>query len=163
VVPEAERAVAELRRELDPAALLGVPAHVTVLFPFMPATEIGDDVLVRLTALFQTLPAFEHTFAGTSWFGDEVLWLAPEADGVFRSLTRLVWEAFPAYPPYEAQFADVVPHLTIADHGPLEAMQAAERTVQRHLPISTTTRAVTLIVEQPSGRWEPAEWFALGD
>jgi 2'-5' RNA ligase len=155
--------VAELRRELDPAALLGVPAHVTVLFPFMPVTEIAEDVLVRLAALFKTVPAFENTFASTSWFGDEVLWLAPEADVVFRSLTRLACEAFPAYPPYAGQFADVVPHLTIADHGPLEAMQVAERTVRRHLPICTVTRAVTLIVEQPSGHWEAARTFALGD
>ena len=33
-VPEAETAVAAWRERLDPQAVLGVPAHITVLFPF---------------------------------------------------------------------------------------------------------------------------------
>jgi len=45
------------------------------------------------------MPAFTHNFTRTGWFGDEVLWLASDADQVFRSLTELVWTAFPAYPP----------------------------------------------------------------
>jgi 2'-5' RNA ligase len=161
VVAEAETTVAHLRLQLDPVARLGVPAHVTVLFPFMPPSEIHDDVMVRLAALFRTVPAFTHNFVRSAWFGDEVLWLASDAAQVFRSLTRLVWTAFPAYPPYEGQFDEVVPHLTIADHGPPGEMQAAERTVQPHLPITAITRAVTLMAEQPSGRWEAAESFAL--
>src|SRR5262249_21493881 len=152
VVAEAEPAVARLRLQLDPVARLGVPAHVTVLFPFMPASEIRDDVMVQLTALFRTVPAFTQSFMRTAWFGDEVLWLASDASDVLRSLTQLIWTAFPAYPPYEGQFDDVVPHLTIADRGPFDEMQAAERTVQPHLPIVAMTRAVTLIVEQHSGR-----------
>jgi 2'-5' RNA ligase len=161
VVAEAEPAVAQLRRQLDPVARLGVPAHVTVLFPFIPASEIQGAVMVRLAALFRTVPAFTHNFVRTAWFGDEVLWLGSDAAQVFRSLTQLVWTAFPAYPPFEGQFDDVVPHLTIADHGARGEMQAAERTAQLHLPISADTRAVTLMVEQPSGHWEAAESFTL--
>ena len=161
VVPESEPAVAQLRFALDPVARLGVPAHVTVLFPFMPASEIRDEVTDQLTALFGTVPAFTHNFVRSAWFGDEVLWLASDAAQVFRSLTQLVWTAFPAYPPFEGQFDDVVPHLTIANRGSFDEMQAAERTVQRHLPIVVTTRAVTLMVEQPSGRWETSASFAL--
>jgi 2'-5' RNA ligase len=161
IVAEAEPAVAELRLRLDPAARRGVPAHVTVLFPFIPASEIRDDVLESLAALFQTVPAFEHNFVRTSWFGDEVLWLDSEAAETFATLTRLVWEAFPAYPPFEGQFDVVVPHLTIGDRAPLAEMQAAERTVQRHLPIRAMTRAVTLMVEQYSSHWQVAESFAL--
>jgi 2'-5' RNA ligase len=127
VVAEAEPAVAQLRRQLDPVARLGVPAHVTVLFPFIPASEIQGAVMVRLAALFRTVPAFTHNFVRTAWFGDEVLWLGSDAAQVFRSLTQLVWTAFPAYPPFEGQFDDVVPHLTIADHAPRGEMQAAER------------------------------------
>lgn len=162
VVGEAEPAVGELRRELDPVARLGVPAHVTVLFPFMPAEEIDDEVMLRLAGLFRTVPSFEHAFVRTAWFGDDVLWLASDADAIFGSLTNLVADAFPDYPPYEGQFDDVVPHLTIADHGRMDAMRAADRAVQPHLPIRTVTRAVTPLVEQPSGRWETAESFALG-
>ena len=161
VVAEAEPVVAQLRLRLDPVARLGVPAHVTVLFPFMPASELRDEAMLRLATLFGTVPAFTHIFARSAWFGDEVLWLASDAAEVFRSLTELVWTAFPAHPPFEGEFNEVVPHLTIANRGPLEDMRAAEQTVQRHLPISAITRAVTLMVERPSGRWVTAATFAL--
>ncbi len=161
IVAEAEPAVAPLRLQLDPVARLGVPAHVTVLFPFMPASEIRDEVMARLTALFRTVPAFTHNFVRSAWFGDEVLWLASDAADMLRYLTQLVWSAFPAYPPFEGQFNEVVPHLTIANRGPFDEMQAAERAVQQYLPIVTMTQAVTLMVEQPSGRWEAAASFAL--
>jgi 2'-5' RNA ligase len=132
VVAEAEPAVAQLRLSLDPVARLGVPAHVTVLFPFMPASEIHDEVTLRLTTLFRRVPAFPHNFVRSAWFGDEVLWLASDAAQALRSLTELVWTAFPAYPPFEGLFDDVVPHLTIANGASFDEMQAAERTVQRH-------------------------------
>lgn len=40
-VPEAEPAVARHRERLDASAPLGVPAHITVLFPFMAPATIG--------------------------------------------------------------------------------------------------------------------------
>ena len=73
VVAEAEPAVAQLRLQLDPVARLDVPAHVTVLGPFMPASEIRDNMMAQLAALFGTVPAFTHNFTPTAWFGDDVL------------------------------------------------------------------------------------------
>jgi hypothetical protein len=116
-----------------------------------------------MAALFRTVPAFSYNLVRSDWFGDEVLWLAPDTDEDFRSLTSLVWTAFPAYPPYEGRFNDVIPHLTVADHGPVEKMQAAERSVQMQLPIPAVTRKVALLVEQASAPWEAAASFALDD
>lgn len=163
VVPEAETAVGQLRFELDPVARLGVPAHVSVLFPFVPAAKIDDDVIARTATLLRTVPTFQHSLFRSAWFGHEVLWLAPDASEMFRSLTSTVVGAFPDYPPYAGRFDDVVPHLTIADHAPIDAMQQAEQAVQSHLPISAITRTVTLMVEQPSGHWRAAASFALND
>jgi hypothetical protein len=39
-VPEAEPAVRHHREHLDANAPLGIPAHITVLFPFMPPETI---------------------------------------------------------------------------------------------------------------------------
>jgi hypothetical protein len=55
-VPEAEPAVARHRERLDANALLGIPAHVTVLFPFMPPQMIGPPVLGDLERLFVAVP-----------------------------------------------------------------------------------------------------------
>jgi 2'-5' RNA ligase len=161
LVPEAEAVVGRWRLALDPVAQLGVPAHVTVLFPFMPARELSERVVTRLAALFRSTNAFEHSLVRSEWFDDEVLWLAPDAGERFRELTDLVSTAFPEYPPYDGQFDDVVPHLTVADHGPLNEMRAVEQALQDHLPIKATARAITLMVEQRSARWKAAAAFAL--
>ena len=163
-VPEAEPAVGEPRSRLDGNARLGIPAHITVLFPFMPPAYIDDAVLRRLTGIFAAVPAFEHRLVRTSWFGEDVLWLAPDDDAPFRSLTESVHQAFPDYPPFGGQYEDVVPHLTIADRGPLDQMQAAALRVEKHLPISCVARGVSLMVQRhASGAWTRADWFALGD
>ena len=44
-VPAADPLVAELRAQFDATARLGVPAHITVLVPFMPPQRITPAVL----------------------------------------------------------------------------------------------------------------------
>ena len=112
-IPEAEPAVGALRQSLDPSAALGAPAHVTALFPFIPADDVHDGVLDRIAGAVADVPAFPYRFSRTAWFDDRVVWLAPDDDTPFRALTDRIWRAFPAYPPFEGVFADVVPHLTI--------------------------------------------------
>jgi hypothetical protein len=89
------------------------------------------------------------------------VWLAPDPDAPFRVLTQAVADAFPAYPPYGGQFPDPVPHLTIADRGPPEAMHAAEQQLQRALPIRSIAGSVTLLTELPTGRWDQTATFFL--
>ena len=43
-VPAADAAVARHREILDLAAGWGVPAHLTVLYPFVPPAQLDDDV-----------------------------------------------------------------------------------------------------------------------
>jgi len=77
-----------------------------------------------------------------------VLWLAPRDPGPFRALAQLVFSSYPAFPPFEGRFSDVVPHLTIGHRHPLGALRAAERSVQAHLPIEASAAAVTLMTQQ---------------
>jgi 2'-5' RNA ligase len=162
-VPEAEPAVSEPRSRMDGNARLGVLAHITVLFPFMPAAHIDDAVLRRLAGVFAAVPAFEHRLVRTSWFGEDVLWLAPEDDVPFRSLTESVHREFPDYPPFGGLYEDVVPHLTIADRCPMEQMKSAEQLVEQHLPINCLATGVSLVVQSDtSGQWTRSASFALG-
>ncbi|HEX6526464.1 MAG TPA: 2'-5' RNA ligase family protein [Streptosporangiaceae bacterium] len=114
-VPEAEPAVARHRERLDASARLGVPAHITVLSPFMPPQAIGPAEFIRLEHLFAAFSPFRFQLDRTAWFGDEVLWLAPRDPGPFRALTRSVTGAFPAFPPYQGQFGGSAPP---PDRGP---------------------------------------------
>ncbi len=161
-VPEAEPAVARHRRHLDDNAPLGIPAHVTVLFPFMPPETISPSVLAELEHLFAAVSRFRFRLERTDWFGTNVLWLAPSEPEPFRALTNRVYEAFPAFPPFEGQHDVVVPHLTIGHSHPVNDLRAAEVAVQAYLPIDAHATAVALMTEQfAGGHWTVTRRFAM--
>lgn len=163
-VPEAEPVVGAHRLRLDEHAALGAPAHVTVLFPFLPADALDDAVLDRLGELFRGAPTFSYAFSGTAWFGDDVLWLAPDDPAPFRDLTARVHGAFPWFPPYAGAFGDdVVPHLTVGHRHPRPALAAAERAVAAHLPVTGSANGVVLLAQTgPDSRWSQRAVFPLG-
>jgi 2'-5' RNA ligase superfamily len=160
--PRADPVVAQYRERLDTSAPLGIPAHITVLFPFMPPGDIDAAVLDQLEHLFADTSRFRFQLDHTNWFGSTVLWLAPRDPGPFRALTQRVHETFPAFPPFEGQFDDVIPHLTIGHGHPLNDLRAAEKTVQVQLPIDGHATAVTLMTQQSArGHWTKTATFAL--
>ena len=85
-VPDAEPVVGRLRARLDRSASRGVPAHVTVLYPFVSPRQITPAVIQMTAAAVRSVPGFGCRFAGTNWFGEDVLWLAPEPAGPFSSM-----------------------------------------------------------------------------
>src|SRR5262245_59095374 len=56
LVSEADQVVGPVRLAHDPVAALGVLAHVTLLFPFVPAARVDDAVLARLADQFAHAP-----------------------------------------------------------------------------------------------------------
>ncbi len=70
VVPEAERAVREHRAEFDLAARVGVPAHITVAYPFKPVDIMAAKEIERLREMFRTVNPFWVELRTTGWFGD---------------------------------------------------------------------------------------------
>lgn len=160
-VPEAEALVGRYRLELDANAALGAPAHVTILFPFVPAARVGDAVLDRLRRLFSACAPFDYRFARLAWFGEHVLWLAPDDPVPFRELTARVEGEWPEHPPFEGAFSDVVPHLTVGHGVELERLLAAERAVTPGLPVIGRATGVTLLVQDDQGRWSRRAQFPL--
>lgn len=161
-VPEAEPVVARHRERLDANARLGIPAHITVLFPFMPPGAIGPAAVTTLERQFAAVRRFRFRLDRTAWFGNEVLWLAPRDPGPFRALTRAVVEAYPAFPPYGGEFGDSTPHLTIGEGRPLASLRAAEESVRPHLPIDAQATAVTLMTQRSAdGPWARTAIFPL--
>ena len=162
-IPQADDVVGPLRARLDPAAALGVPAHVTVLAPFVPPDGLDDGVLSKLADVVRSVPAFGVTFARVAWFGQEVVWLAPEPAGPFRALTKAVCAKFPGYPPYGGAIPDVVPHLTIGMDQPADVLARAGQAVEPALPVSATVEAVTLMQgSRDAGSWQIVAEFPLG-
>jgi hypothetical protein len=165
LVPEAEAAVAEHRAHLDMASSWGVPAHLSVVYPFVPPADVDHDVLAGLAAAVGTVPAFDCVFSRTAWFGDDVLWLAPEPEAPFLELIRAVVAAFPAHLPYGGIYDDPVPHLTVGELrlGSAPELVSAERAVREHLPVrARVDRAVLLAGRPERASWQPVADFALG-
>jgi 2'-5' RNA ligase len=158
-VPEAEPVVGDWRLRYDNAKL-GVPPHVTLLFPFVPAGELDEPLFVDLRELFAGQPEFSFSLTGLAKFPDETVWLTPEPAARFRALTELIFGRFPAYPPYEGIHDQVIPHLTVTS-GDARLRDEVDTAVTPHLPIEATVRDVVLLEEDESGYWRTRERFPL--
>src|SRR4051812_48642401 len=75
-VPEAERYIAHYRQRFDPSARRNVPAHVTILYPFMAPESIDADVLETLSGVARSVPCFQYRLARTERF-PVAMYLAP--------------------------------------------------------------------------------------
>jgi len=153
LVPEAEPVVGRWRSLLDPSAGRGMPAHITVLYPFAPATMVSDALVARATEAVGRCQAFEFSLPSTGWFDDRVVYLAPEPVEPFLALTATITGAFPEFPPSGA-FVDPVPHLTLGRGRDTGRLQEAGRDVQSQLPVRSSVREVSLMIRaRDTGRW----------
>jgi 2'-5' RNA ligase len=93
LVPEAEALVKSFRDRYDPSAAAGMPAHITLLYPFKLPSELDDEVLADLRRCFARFAPIRYALASIRRFPVEVLYLAPEPDEPFRRLTLAIWSA----------------------------------------------------------------------
>ena len=159
-VAEAEDVVGPTRRSFNPTCM---PAHVTVLYPFVSPASITRGTVERLRRVLGPVEPFTFTLPRLEWFDDRVLYLAPDRPEPFVGLANSVMAAFPECPPYGGEFGgDVVPHLTIADGERLARMRRAGRRLVRKLPIRASAVDVWLMTHNRSGRWALRLNFPLG-
>jgi 2'-5' RNA ligase len=161
-VPEAEPYIAHYRQRFDPSARRNVPAHVTILYPFMAPGLVDAEVLNTLRRIAAAVPCFDYRLRETRRF-PVALYLAPDPDVSFSALTDRVFEAFPDYPPFEGKFDTVVPHVTVA-HGDEPQLCEIEVELRIRLP-GAGVRArceQLLLIENSTGRWETMQTFTLG-
>jgi 2'-5' RNA ligase len=165
-VPEAEPYVASWRARFDPVAARGIPAHVTVLFPFVPPNRVDDAVIAQLREVALSRPAFEFRLAMLDEFPG-VVWLRPDPDEPFRALTRAVWAAFPSFPPYRGAFPDSQPHLTVAvaETPTAQAALRGELTEELagQLPVDCVASSISVFTSDETGRWSRVWELALAD
>jgi 2'-5' RNA ligase len=158
-VPEAEPVVGAFRASLDRSAGWGVPAHVTVIYPFLAPDRLGPDELRRLRDAVRSVPRFDVSFSEVRWFADTVVWLAPHPADGFRALIDAVWSAFPECPPYGGAFGTPVPHLTIGDDAALDTLSAAGDAVSRRLPVTASVQVAQLF----QGSAVPGAWRSVAE
>jgi 2'-5' RNA ligase len=113
--PQVQALAVPLLRQHRQETIPRVPAHVTVLFPFVPLDHL-DDASRKLCDLFADVPPFEITLAEYGHF-PTTIYLKPADSQPIKALFQRVHAAFPEYPPYRGAFGtdDITPHLTVAE------------------------------------------------
>ena len=164
-VPAAEPLVSSWRGIFDPSADEGIPAHITVLYPFLDADEVDDRVIGDLRNVFRATHAFPFSLASVKRLEPPVLYLDPRPADPFVRLTMQLWSMYPDHPPYGGRYRHVVPHLTVAEgeRAHPAQMEALERELQPKLPIpAVADRALLLEQETPGGRWRERASLPFG-
>jgi len=165
LVPEAEAVAKPFRDQYDPSAVAGMPAHITLLYPFKAPDEVDDITLGKLRDCFARFEPIQFSLDKIRRFPVEVLYLAPEPDEPFRQLTLSIWKLFPETPPYRGKWSNIIPHLSVAqlaNEQQLAAIASDFATAsQRKLPIRATTSEVALM-DNRSRRWGVRAKFSFG-
>jgi 2'-5' RNA ligase len=158
-VPGAEPLVSRWRRQYTSDGAEGMPAHITLLYPFADTEAPRDDEIEDVLRAFPQVP---FSLAATAYFHapSHVLYLAPTPSAPFNAMTDALVARFPEHPPYGGAHEDVIPHLTVADHDDLEVLAEIERDVSARLPIQANVSEAQLMEHAPEG-WHLRRRFAL--
>jgi 2'-5' RNA ligase len=162
--PDVEHAVAAYRLKHDPRAAIGVAAHVTVHFPWIPAGTVDAGALAKVRQLAGATAPFTVTFSELRWFGEEVLWLAPTPEQPLRELSDRSAALWPEALRYGGEFDDVVPHLTIGevgDDGDAAALRQVATDLAAALPLRARASEIWWYALDRSGRWVRRAAFKL--
>jgi 2'-5' RNA ligase len=134
----------------------GIPAHVTIAYPF-PLKAMSASSVRVLQQLFAEHDVFDFALETVCRF-DSVAYLAPNAVERFSALAHSVQDRFPGNPLYGGAFDTYIPHLTL---GPLNRLtpELADAVLQL-LPIRARAREVELWAMRHS--WQSVHRFPLG-
>jgi 2'-5' RNA ligase len=161
-VPSAEPLVGDLRQGFDATTKLGVPAHITVLVPFMDPQNITPAVLDRAQHALNRVAAFSFSLGRVARF-PATAYLAPEPPEPFVAMTKALVDVFSDFQPYGGEHQGVIPHLTVAHGDPSEAGAVAAE-LQERLDAFGAVKAdcaSVVLIEDSTGRWEELHVFPL--
>ncbi|MFG2116225.1 2'-5' RNA ligase family protein [Streptomyces sp. NPDC048718] len=160
-IPEAESAIGGWREQWDPSARAGVPAHITVLFPFLDESRVDAAVHSALADVLGRHQAFDLRFERCGRLPG-VSYLVPEPATRLRRLTEAIVGCWPEAPPYGGRHTEIVPHLTIAQGQEDAVTEEIEADLACRLPFMSRVTSVELIVHDGT-KWQERASFALGD
>lgn len=160
-IPEAATAIHGLRLRFDPGAAAGMPAHVTLLHPFVEPAAIDHAVLEKLRCAIWKNGAFRVVFETIESFPSGTVYLRPSPARPFAALTEQLVREF-GIEPYAGLFDTITPHLTIGQRmSPQDATLVREE-VMSLLPIEAVAAEVWLVAGSNETEWVRRASFELG-
>ncbi len=154
-------AIERIRQLYDPAAALGVPPHVTIMYPFLPPAEITGEVRRQLQGLAGRQPRFKYSLPRLLEWPDGVRVLAAEPAFPFRALMSAVHERW-GLDPYEGSvpLEEIVPHVTLGRDLPSTAVRQLVDVLASVEVVDWDAVALTVLIRR--GTWATEAEFALG-
>jgi 2'-5' RNA ligase len=151
-----------LRRKGVEDASDGLPAHLTLLYPFVAPDRLDRRVRDRIVAVCADRDPFGYVLAGPARWPDTV-YVAVDPSGPFVALQDALAQTFPAFPNYgrDASF-EFVPHVTIAEGPAVDDEATLTDPAWLALPRPARAAAVEVIARGRGGRWQTAWRFRLG-
>lgn len=162
-VPEAEPLVESWREKGDPAAAVGLPPHVTLLYPFVDSEALDEGVTGELSWFFDHVDVFDAVFERVAVLEDGgVVYLDPVGTGL-DDLAEALARRWPETPPFRGAVAQPHAHLTVVHTDDAGLREAAVADVQQALPLTVRVRAASLWQCGEDGTWSERARFPLAD
>jgi 2'-5' RNA ligase len=158
-IPEAEPAVGPLRLQYDIGASLGIPAHITLLYPFYSTGTVAGEINT-LKDVCASIEAFPFSLTEVRRF-PHTAYLHPDKSEIFAQIIRTLMTIWPDCKPYNGAFSDIIPHLTIADRVDVETLAVVEESLRHQLPIECVATEVWLLTSDDGGMWSKTACFPL--
>jgi 2'-5' RNA ligase len=157
LLPELEPLIGDSRRRYTGDGARGMLPHVTLIIPFADSSDLE----ARLSVLAEVLGGFapfELELSDIARFPG-FLYLRPEPARPFVAMTEALVAAFPDFPPYGGEFAEVVPHVTVAQADET-ILAALETQLAPRLPVKARVERAWLVENTPEG-WRRHTAFPL--
>lgn len=175
-VPAADPLLMKIADRYPMTVRPGLPAHLTVLYPFVPAENLDAATIRACAEIAERTAPIDVRFTRCRVRG-EMAYLGPEPVAPVDALLRAVRARWPDLTPYDGRFPDAPAHVTLAldgrlsdhaeregAHGPAsgervsERVRAIVRLVDPLLPIGTTLDELMLVASGEDswavrGRW----------
>ncbi len=158
-VPAADALLASVGARYPGTVREGVPAHVSLLYPFVAAAQLDERVTSVLGELLAEQAPMPVQFAECCR-EDGFVALRPDPIDGLTELVSKTHRRWPDVVPYEGVYGDVEPHLTVAMRCSEETAVAIEQEVTAQLPISAELREAWLVAFE--GRWTLRGRFEFG-
>jgi 2'-5' RNA ligase len=143
-------ALERLRQRGVRDASRGLPAHITLLYPFLGPSAIGAEVVASIRGVTDGVDAFTYRLVGRGIW-PATLYATVEPERPFRSLYEALAAVFPSHPIYRGRFP-FSPHVTIADGLGGGDHDVAADPAWSDLPVRRAARGADLLVRE-TDRW----------
>jgi 2'-5' RNA ligase len=151
-----------LRRRRVENATIGVPAHMTLLHPFIEPAGLDGSVRRTLAAVAAGHRPFDYQQTRMAEWPDAI-YVAVEPTEPFERLQRELQAAFPDWPIYGAGVDfEFEPHITVADRQGKRHTGIHRDRAWRALPRPSRASAVEVIATGENGRWRLVWRLPLG-